>query len=172
MSDAARKVYWDTGLFLCFLNKDEEERRQVCEDNLQYAENGELIIYTSVWTIVEVVQPRKKSLPSSQKLTAEQIAKIQQMFEWDWLKKIQVDERVARKSVELSRGYGLHPVDAIHAASAILSKVDALQTWDRDFSKISGLIKVEEPTFLTKQRELPELRANPAKRIGPVSDDF
>jgi predicted nucleic acid-binding protein len=172
MSDADRKVYWDTGLFLCFLNKEEEERRRVCEDSLRHAKDGKLIIYTSVWTIVETVQPRKKSIPSSQKLTAQQIIKIQQMFQWDWLRKIQVDERVARKSVEISRDYGLHPADAIHAASAILFKVDALQKWDRDFSKISTLIKVEEPTFLTKQPELPELRANPPDIIGPTPEDF
>src|SRR5437867_1579641 len=136
MTDAARKVYWDSGLFLCFLNRGEDQRRRICEDNLRHAAAGEIIIYTSTWTIVEVIWPRRKSLPSSERLTPEQITRIQQMFEWEWLKKVQIDERVARKAVELSRDYGLHPADAVHAASAILAQVEALQRWDRDFSKI------------------------------------
>jgi predicted nucleic acid-binding protein len=148
------KKYWDSSLFICFLNSDEDERRKICQDNLEHAKDGNIVIITSVWTIVEVIRPRRQSLPSAEKLTPDQIAKIQTMFEWDWIKKIQVDERVAKKAVELCREYDLHPSDSIHAASAILNipnGVDVLQKWDRDFNKIAHLIKVEEPKFLTQQ---------------------
>jgi len=164
------KKYWDSGLFICFLNDDEDERRKICEDNFQHAKDGNLLIFTSYWTEVEVIRPRKKSLPFSEKLTPLQISRIQKMFEWEWIKKIQVDERVIKKAIELSRDYGIHPTDAIHAASAILSiphGVDAIQRWDRDFSKIVDLIKVEEPTFITKQLSL---ISKPL--VGPHPKDF
>jgi predicted nucleic acid-binding protein len=164
------KKYWDSSLFICFLNRDEDNRRKICEDILQHARDGELIIYTSTWTIVEVIRPRKQSLPSAEKLTPDQIAKIQGMFEWDWLKKIQVDERVAKKAVELCRDYDIHPSDAIHAASAILNGVNALQKWDRDFSKIAHLIKIEEPNFLTDQLLL--IEKSKEQFIGPHPEDF
>ncbi len=169
MSDPPRKVYWDSGLFICFLNRSELERRKICEDILRCARDGKIRIYTSTWTIVEVVRPSPKSLPTSQVLTPEQIGKIRQMFEWDWIVKIQVDQRVAFKAVELARDHGLRPADAVHAASAILNKLDAIQKWDRDFGKISHLIQVEEPQFISKQ---PSLIEDSKLRLGPHPDDF
>lgn len=161
------KKYWDTSLFLCFLNDDEDERRRICEDNLKHAKNGKLIIFTSYWTVVEVIKPRKKSL-GVPKLTPDQIKKIQGMFEWPWLKLIQVEERVAKKAVELSRQLSIHPTDSVHSASAIINNLDALQRWDRDFDKVAHLIKVEEPDYLTK--DLPLFKAG--NRIGPHPEEF
>lgn len=170
MNDSPHK-YWDSGVFLCFLNKDEDDRRKICEDILEHAENGEFLIYTSYWTMVEVIRPRKQSIPSAEKLTKEQIEKIQAMFDWSWLRKIQVDERVAKKSVELSRVYGLHPADAVHAASAIITPgVNILQKWDRDFSKVSHLIRVEDPKYITDQPIL--IEGAKKKLVGPHIDDF
>lgn len=169
MNDSPHK-YWDSGVFLCFLNKEEDARRKICEDILEHAEKGEFLIYTSYWTMVEVIRPRKQSISSAEKLTKEQIEKIQAMFDWPWIRKIQVDERVAKKSVELARVYGLHPADAVHAASAIITQgVNILQKWDRDFSKIAHLIKVEHPKYITEQLSLIE---GAKKNIGPHPDDF
>jgi len=163
-----RKLYWDSSLFICFLNRSEDARRTICEDVLQHASRGEIVIYTSIWTIVEVVRPNKHSLPSARKLTPQQIVKIQQMFEWKWLKKISVDQVVANKAVELERDYDLRAGDAVHAASAILQKVDALQRWDRDYDKVKHLISIESPTMLTVQGELIDVKL----RLGPAPDDF
>lgn len=88
------------------------------------------------------------------------------MFEWDFIKKINLDEPVANKAVELARDYGLKPADSVHAASAIVRKIPVLQRWDRDFEKVKGLITVEEPKYLT--REGPLLAAT----VGPTPEDF
>jgi predicted nucleic acid-binding protein len=88
------------------------------------------------------------------KLTAEQIEKIQAMFEWPFIKKMWVDEIVAQRSVEIARDYGLKPGDAVHAASAIIKKCDAIQRWDKDFDAIASLIPSEEPKRLTSQMAL------------------
>ena len=62
----------------------------------------------------------------------------------------------------------LKPADSIHAASAYLKKVDALQRWDKDYEKVSSLITVEEPKRMSAQEELiPDFRA-----LGPHPDDF
>ena len=158
------QIYWDSSCFLCFLNKLEEERRKICEDVLTHAQSGDIVLYTSTYTIAEVIRPKAKSLPGATKLTPEEIEKISGMFQWPWLRKIDVDQRVAMHAVTLSRDYNLYPADAVHAASAILRKAQVLQRWDRDFDKVNHLIKVEEPQMITLDMPLfPEMK----KTIGP-----
>lgn len=167
MADKPKKIYWDTSVFLCFLNHAEAERRKIAEDVLIHARDGEVLIYTSWFTVVEVIRPKFFSKP--EKLTPEQIAKIEGMFKWKWLKKLQVHEKVAFKAVELARDFGLSPADSIHAATAYLYGVDVLQKWDRDFNRVAHLIKVEEPQLITKQLTLVGIGG---PKIGPTPDDF
>jgi len=60
MSDP-KKVYWDSSCFICFLNRNDvdKERRLICEDVLRHARDGEIEIYTSVFTIAEVIRPKR-----------------------------------------------------------------------------------------------------------------
>lgn len=131
MSSATKILYWDTSVFLCFLDKNEDARRKICEDILHHAKDGHVTIATSTFTIVETIRPKWISPPVT--LTAEQIRIIEGMFRWPWVKKYQVDERLALKAVAVARDFGLKPGDSIHAATAIAAKADVLQQWDRDF---------------------------------------
>jgi predicted nucleic acid-binding protein len=206
-----RKIYWDTTCFICFLDRKEDERRLICQDVLLHAQRGDIELWTSTFTIAEVIRPRRTqaSIPAIpewairpltlakepdiqklfgsaqnqirevweyyhrnttpyEKLPKDQINKISAMFDWKWLGKIIVDERTARKAVEIARDYGLKPADSIHAASAILKKVDVIQRWDRDYDKVKSLIAVEEPVRLSAQSDLiQDFRA-----LGPHPDDF
>ncbi len=169
MSEKPRKIYWDSSCFICFLNKSESERRKICEDILRHASEGTLEIWTSTWTIVEVVRPKKTSLPKSRKLTPGEINKIEAMFKWKWIHKVQLDQLVAYDAVRIQRENGLKPADSIHAATAIRIKADALQRWDRDFDCVKHLITVEDPVMITQQVSLiPDYQ----RRIGPSPEDF
>ena len=159
--------YWDTSVFLCFLNEAEVARRSICEDVLRHAKNGEVHLFTSTFTIAEVIRPKKVSILNARLLTADEIDEINKMFHWSWIEKVPVDQQVAFKAVELARSYGLWPADAIHAASAIRKTVDVLQAWDRDFSSVSHLVTVGEPLALDPQRFL----ISPPP-IGPTPTTF
>ncbi len=164
-----RRIYWDTSIFLCFLNRDELERSKICEDVLQHAAMDEVLILTSTYTIVEVIRPKRRSLPTSQLLTPTQIEKIKGMFRWPFIQTIELDDRTALYASDLARDHGLLPADAVHAASAILWKAEVLQAWDRDFVPISQQIPVEEPQLISKQLKF---EGTGGSRIGPTPDDF
>lgn len=166
MADSHRHVYWDTSMFLCFLSKKEAERRKIAQDILENARKGRVTIVTSWFTVAEVIRP--KFVPASQKLTGPQIAKIEGMFRWKWLKKIQVHETVAFKAVELARDYNLRPADSIHAATAVLERVDALHAWDRDYSAVDVIVNIEEPQVISDQYSLDGLEPQP----GPIPEDL
>lgn len=87
------RIYWDTSVFLCFLNSDEQERSKVGEDVLQHAAMDEVLMLTSTYTIVEVIRPKRRSLPASRLLTPLQIEKIKGMFRWPFIQTIELDER-------------------------------------------------------------------------------
>lgn len=164
-----RRLYWDTSIFLCFLNREESERGRICEDILQHAAMDEVLIITSAYTIAEVIRPKSKAIRHKQPLTEKQVEKIKGMFRWPFIQTIELDERTALHASDLARTYGLYPADAVHAASAILWRADALQAWDRDFSAVSHKIPVEQPQYLSRQRSFDGLHGS---RIAPSPDDF
>lgn len=147
MTSRLNRIYWDSTAFLCFLKQHEGERRGICEDILYHARDGKVHLFTSTFTITEVIRPRNGDVKGARMLSAEEISDLEGMFQWPWLKKIDVDQRVARKAVELSREYALSPADAIHAASALVAQADVLQHWDRrnGFAGVERLIPVEHP---------------------------
>src|SRR5437870_12569492 len=99
---------------------------------LQRASMDEVVILPSTYTIVEVIRPKKRSIPRSQPLTPVQIEKIKGMFRWPFIQTIELDERTGLYASDLARDHGLFPADAVHGASAILWKAEVLQAWDRD----------------------------------------
>lgn len=169
MAKIIRRIYWDTTIFLCFLGMGEDVRRKICDDILQHAADGKVHLYTSTYTIAEVIRPKARSIPNARKLTAEEIARINTMFRWPFITTLELDPRTAFYAADLARDYNLLPADAVHAASAILWKLNALQAWDRDFSAVSKLITVERPAFLTPQTRF-EGMAPPS--IFPTPEEF
>jgi predicted nucleic acid-binding protein len=165
-----KKIYWDTSIFLCFLNEAESDRRKICEDVLHHARLDEIRIYTSTYTIAEVIAPKRKAIPNAVRLTAIEVGMIRSMFKWPFIIPIELDERTAHMAVGIARDYSLAPADSVHAASAILWKLEAIHAWDRDFSAVSKIIKVESPQFISPQATLPGIEAR--LPIGPRPEDF
>ena len=159
------RFYWDTSVFLCFLWEGEKDRRLICESILKHAQQGDVQIITSMYTLVEVIRPRQMKHPHP--LTNQQVATLEGMFKWPFIKKIQVHEDLAFKAARLARECGLKPADAIHAATAINAHVDELQAWDSDYSKVSHLVKVAAPDYLHNKGPLFS-----ATNVGPTPADF
>jgi predicted nucleic acid-binding protein len=151
MASKQRAIYWDTSVFLCFLRKHEGEKRAICEDILRHARDGKISLYTSSFTVTEVIKPLRMETTGPRPLSSDEIQDLQGMFHWPWLKKIALDHRVAQHAVNLGLNFGLAPTEAIHAASAIVAKADVLQQWERSaaLEKIGRLVAVEAPRMLT-----------------------
>lgn len=191
MNEPPRKLYWDSSCFICLLNDVdyERERRIVVEDVLENASRGVVEIWTSTYTIVEVIRPKRhgrapmppwavraielvdKEFPAAKneletiwkryqandpttRLTPDQITKISAMFEWKFIKLIELTEMIANEAVGLCRSDGLKTADAIHAASAIAKRVSVLQRYDRDFEKVRHRIPVEDPQQISPQANM------------------
>jgi predicted nucleic acid-binding protein len=104
--------------------------------------------FERVWTYFQ-----RNSAPS-RKLSDADAQKIRQMFDWSWIKKIQVFPSIAQKAADIARNHNMKPGDAIHVASALQRNCEAIQCWDRDFSRTDSLIKSEEPIMITIQGRL------------------
>lgn len=164
-----RHIYWDTSCFICFLNRDELDRRAICEDRLRNARDGRVTIYTSTLTIAETLFPRRSSFNNPRRLTYSETQLIDGMFRWSWLKKVDVDQRIAFFAAGLARDHNLYPSDSIHAATAILvPQIDTLQRWDRDFDRVSHLVNVADPSRISLQAGFDDILG----RIGPHPDDI
>ena len=195
---AIRRVYWDTSCFVSYLSGDHEqesERALICADILKHAQNDDIQLWTSVWTIVETIRPKEahKPLPlpawsnalkitdklgvlqypnaiaelekiwnyyirhtvPSRKLPPEITNKIQGMFAWRFIKKVQIVPTIAEKAAEIARDYNMKAADSIHVASALAVKCEVIHRWDRDFKKTDLLIPSEEPKRMSAQNLLP-----------------
>lgn len=208
MNDPPRKLYWDSSCFICFLNDADYEiaRRAICEDVLYNAESGVVEIWTSTFTIVEVIRPKRhgsapmpawairairlveEEFPNARsemetlwrryqsndpatKLTPEQIDKIKAMFEWDFIKLIELNQIIANDAVGLCRDRGLKPADAIHATSALAKHCDIFQRYDRDYSRIKPLISVEDPQQISPQASLFTAAPKPEDFTWPLETE-
>ena len=95
----------------------------------------------------------RKTTPT-QAMKPGEVAELQRIFSWSFINLIQVDEPIARRAVILSQKHGLKAADAVHAASAIERKCDCIQAFDKDYSPLEKLIKVEEPQQISDQPKL------------------
>lgn len=53
------KLYWDASCFICLLKSNEHDRAEICRDILKNGDLGNVQIFTSIWSVVEVVRPTR-----------------------------------------------------------------------------------------------------------------
>jgi predicted nucleic acid-binding protein len=118
---------------------------------LRHARDGKVSLYTSSFTVTEVIKPLRMETTGPRPLSSDEVDDLQGMFHWPWLKKIALDHRVAQDAVNLGLNFALTAAEAIHAASAIVAKVDVLQQWERStaLEKINRFVPIEAPRMLT-----------------------
>ena len=123
--------YWDSDVFLGWLNR-EPERHSICEAIIEDAKSGRCEIATSTITFAEVHYVRNSNESRAQ------IEAIEDLFDYSWVKAIDLDRIVARLArdllFEFASTEGLKPPDAIHLASAMqarsLGRIEVFETWD------------------------------------------
>jgi predicted nucleic acid-binding protein len=136
MSDR-RKVYWDACAWLGLLN-GEPEKLQALQDVWGKAEHGDIEIWTSAFCIAEVW--RLKCEGNWVGLAPENDDKIDNLFDQDFVKIVQVDSEIAKLAKRLLRSHEKlkKPSDAIHLATAIQWDLEQFHTYDG--SDLLGLV--------------------------------
>jgi len=133
-------VYLDSCVFIDVLQKTNKNRLEACEDLVRKAEDRELIIVTSAWTITEV--NRLSDLEKSTKISREKQSElILAFFENEYIVIRQLDRQVAELAHKLTHAHGLFNADAVHVATALTSKVSVLYTYDNPKKKKHALLK-------------------------------
>jgi predicted nucleic acid-binding protein len=126
--------YWDAGCFIAWLSM-EEGRFDTCDSIITAADEGELEIVTSAFTITEVLFPKGGVM-----IPAEHRTKVRNFLRKKCFVLVQVDRTVAELAQDLVWEKGIRPKDAIHVASALRAGVYALETYDEGLVKKNGRV--------------------------------
>jgi predicted nucleic acid-binding protein len=116
----ATKLYWDS---VVFINLIEETigRVERIRPHVQSAIDEKSVIVTSAFTMAEVVKLTNLNL-----LDEDAERRVTEFFENPYISVRNVDRFVAEAARPIVRKHGIKPPDAIHVATAILSKADVL----------------------------------------------
>jgi predicted nucleic acid-binding protein len=138
----ATKVYWDSVVFIDLIEQTPGRIERI-RPLVESAINDKLIIVTSAFTMAEVVKLKNLNL-----LDEDAERRVTEFFENQYLSIRNVDRFVAEAARPIVRKHGVKPPDAIHLATAILSKVAVLHTFDEPLLKLDGKIDglpIKEP---------------------------
>jgi predicted nucleic acid-binding protein len=124
--------YWDSDCFLGYL-MEEPDKVGGCQQVIDEAEAGKLVIVTSALTLAEVVWIRGRP-----KVPADRDARVTEFFEHDWIVVFELDRKLAEAGRRLVWEQGVRPKDAIHVATALDAKVMQLDIFDTELHKLSG----------------------------------
>ena len=124
MATNHKRICWETSCFIARFN-EEPARVDVCKAILEAAKKGELTLYTSYITMCEWVKIKGE-------YASEAEDKIVDFLMNPYINLVTIDFAVSRITRDLVRRYKLNVRDAVHLATAIKLKVDALHTYDSD----------------------------------------
>ena len=134
---AVTRVYWDSSVFHALFSK-EAGRVEKCQRIEQAAQKGLVEIYFSSVSYTECVWLKSVE----RRLSKEHEEVIQKYFQHKFLKPVTCERSIGEEARQLLWRYAhLKPKDAIHVASALFARVDAMHSYDDDdLVKISGQI--------------------------------
>lgn len=157
-----RLVYWDSCVYIDCIQKTPGRWAQI-EPVLRQAEQGEIEFVASALVIAEVVK-----CPA----IASDDDKIRDFFENDFIKFRNVDRRTAEEAAKLSRAHGIKPPDAIHVATAIMTKCETLHTYDDKLLVFDGKagvprLAIGNPIAVVTSGKQQSLFDQPTAKEGP-----
>lgn len=146
------RFYWDADTCFSWLKREGDEDRYLrCQAVLDAAASGKAQLFTSPWTLTEVLyfNDGRRNL---KKRDREQIEAFFQNRYWTYLN---LDRWVAAKATELFWEHHVSQKDAIHVASALIHEIEVLHTFDKGLISRSGefafkngaKLKIERPSF-------------------------
>lgn len=170
--------YLDSSVFVAHVKKELNVSRgttrfDITTQILKGAEDGKYKIYTSFLSIAEVRRLKEKT----EQLTSEELPVINDLFrrfmEHEWIMPVEVNRTIAEKAQELGATYrwilpstpqpgrrrkkseeakpeiySLSPTDAIHVASAIITKCNVLMAWDKRLVSLFRETPIEGVTII------------------------
>ena len=150
MAADVRRIYWDANNFIYGLDP-ESNRARVLAGYLSRSASGELEIVTSNLTIAEVAfSPTEYQARALDSVVAEDIRAL--LTDPQRVQVIPLTNAIAFDAQAFVRAgmaarRAVKPADAIHLATAVHARVDALQTYDKRLVSAArelGIIEVEE----------------------------
>jgi predicted nucleic acid-binding protein len=115
---------------------------------IRRAERGEILIITSALTLAECLWLRGQPKVAPEKSTI-----IQNFFKRSYIRVVNVTRRIGEDAQTLVWDHSIKPKDAIHVATAVFHKVEALETFDASLIKKDG--RVGETRLSIRQPEPP-----------------
>lgn len=162
MATLPKRVYWDACAWIALIQKEKilsagvvENREQMCRTVLEAAKQGKLEVVVSTFCLVEVCKGNNANAD-----------KIADFFETDYVLMVALDRYAAEQARKLMQaGHGLKPPDASHIATALISSVEEMHTFDAKLLALSGSIEKPDGTKLKICKPAP-LGGNTAPLFG------
>jgi predicted nucleic acid-binding protein len=151
MANSPKRIYWDACAWIALIQREKirdpngvviEDRETMCKSVINAAKRGEVEIVTSTLSLVEVCK--------SPLVKGEGEDQIGAYFENDYVILASLDRFVGERGRELMLGgyAGLKPPDAAHVASAAVTDVDEMHTFDRKLLDMNGVVDKADRTKL------------------------
>ena len=150
MAASPRRIYWDACVWIALIQRERilfppgiaEDRDAMCRSVIEAAKKGAIEILASTLCLAEVCKN-----PS---IRATRSALIADYFENDYILLVNVDRAVGERArVLMTSGHsGLKPPDAIHLATAALSGVEEMHTFDAGLLTLNGRVDKSDGTKL------------------------
>ena len=161
----ARRVYWDSCVFIGLLTRD-PIRIDACEAVWAEAERGETIIFTSTFSFAEVFKVKCDDVVKPLAETNDK--RIEELLSQKWVRRAVLDERIGTLSRKLLRRHTecKKPTDGVHLATAIQLSVDEMHTFDgSDLLKLNGKVLRADgaPLVICKPSPMPPSPPPPPK---------
>lgn len=101
MPTKPRSVYWDSCVYLSFLQKT-PSRYPVLQDIWRDALRGQIVIVASAFVLAEVVRSCERT-----NLTDAEVSSIEALFQHSWIKIRDLDRRTGKLAADIGRKHGI-----------------------------------------------------------------